>query len=108
MKVMKTETDSWRKPLLDDCLRGVRFQKGQYFRPEFRAPWGVYIEKYCTVFHIVIQGACWMEVNGVREPIKLSEADLAVVTRGNAHMIRNPYPRQWSISSICSRPLSPA
>jgi AraC-like DNA-binding protein len=87
---MRTETESWRKPLLDDFLRGIRFQKGQYFRPKFQAPWGIYIEKNCAVFHIVIHGTCWIEINGVTEPMKLSEGDLAVVTRGDAHMIRNP------------------
>src|SRR5262245_53188778 len=87
---MKSEIDSWRNPLLDDFLRGIRFQKGQYFRPEFRAPWGIHVEKRCAVFHIVIHGPCWIEVNGETEPMKLSEGDLAVVTRGDAHMIRNP------------------
>jgi AraC-like DNA-binding protein len=87
---METEIDSWRKPLLDDFLRGIRFHKGQYFRPEFRSPWGICVEKNCAVFHIVIHGNCWMEVNGITKPMKLSEGDLAVVTRGHAHMIRNP------------------
>src|SRR5262245_37063670 len=87
---MKAEIDSWRKPLLDDFLRGIRFQKAKYFRPEFQAPWGICVEKNCAVFHIVIHGTCWMEFNGMAKPMKLSEGDLVLVTRGEAHMIRNP------------------
>jgi AraC-like DNA-binding protein len=87
--VMKAEAESWRNPLLDDFLRAIRFRSGLYFRPQFRAPWGIRVARNCVVFHIVDHGDCWLEVNGVTEPIWLSEGDFVVVTRGDAHIMRD-------------------
>jgi AraC-like DNA-binding protein len=60
-----------------------------YFRPQFRAPWGIRVARNCVVFHIVDHGDCWLEVNGVAEPIWLSEGDFVVVPRGDAHIMRD-------------------
>src|SRR5207249_3758372 len=78
---------AWRKPLLDDLLGRIRFRRGEYCRPELRTPWGISLERKCPVFHIVEHGSCWLEVKGETDPVKLSEGDLAVVTRGGAHRI---------------------
>ena len=37
MAKMKPAVDSWRKPLFDNLLRGIRLRSSVYFRPEFRA-----------------------------------------------------------------------
>lgn len=81
--------DSWRKPLFDDILRGIRLQSCVYSRSEIRAPWGVSIGKGCTFFHIVEHGACWLQLKGVAEPVRLAEGDFVVVTRGQFHTMRN-------------------
>jgi len=86
---MKADFDSWRNPLLDDFLRAIRFRSGLYFRPQFRAPWGISVARNCVVFHIVDQGNCWLEVNGMTEPMRLSEGDFVVVTRGEGHILRD-------------------
>ena len=86
---MKADFDSWRNPLLDDFLRTIRFRSGLYFRPQFRAPWGISVARNCIVFHIVDQGNCPLEVNGMTEPMRLSEGDFVVVTRGDAHIMRD-------------------
>src|SRR5262245_61176401 len=86
---MESDVNSWRKPLLDDFLQSARLRAAKYYRPEFRAPWGVTVQRNCPVFHIVNRGSCWLEVPGVREPTELSEGDLIVVARGDAHRIRN-------------------
>jgi AraC-like DNA-binding protein len=85
---MRANIDSW-PPLLDDFLRAIRFRSGLYFRPEFRAPWGISVARNCVVFHVVDHGNCWLEVNGVTEPMRLSEGDFVVVTRGDAHIMRD-------------------
>lgn len=36
-------------------------------------------------FHLIGQGACWMQVTGVDEPVRLDAGDLVVLTRGTAH-----------------------
>jgi AraC-like DNA-binding protein len=75
--------------LFDDLLRGIRLQSSIYFRTEFQAPWGIAVVKDCAVFHIVEHGACWLQLNGVAAPVRLSEGDFVVVTRGQPHTIRD-------------------
>src|SRR5262249_33868134 len=86
--VSRRAADSWRKPLFADLLRGIRLRSSVYFRAEFRAPWGVSIANHGTIFHIVVRGRCWLQVNGVAKPVPLRAGDLVVVTRGDAHVMR--------------------
>jgi AraC-like DNA-binding protein len=80
--------NSWRKELFDDLLRGIRLKSSVYFRPEFKAPWGVHMARDCAVFHIVASGGCWLQVNGAA-PVALAEGDFIVVTRGSEHSLRD-------------------
>ena len=80
---------SWRGVLLDDVLRGIRPQSAVAFWPEFRAPWGVSFERDWAVFHIVVQGACWLQLKGLGEPVQLCEGDFAVVKSGQYHTVRD-------------------
>ena len=81
--------ESWREPLLEDVLRGIRPQSGVAYWPEFRGPWGVSFERDWAVFHIVAQGACWLHIKGSAEPVRLSEGDFAVVRRAQCHTMRD-------------------
>jgi len=81
--------DSWRKPLLEDVLRGIMPQSGVAYWPEFRAPWGVNFKRDWAVFHIIVQGTCWLQVKGVAGPLELSAGDFAVVTGGQYHTMRD-------------------
>ena len=81
--------ESWRRPLLEDVLRGIRPQSGVAYWPEFRAPWGVGFERDWAVFHIVAQGSCWLHLKGGGEPVLLSEGDFAVVRRAQCHTMRD-------------------
>ena len=88
-----------RRHLFADLLRGIRLKSAVTFRPEFRAPWGISVERDWAVFHIVVQGNCWLQVRGMAQPVKLSEGDFVVVTRGHFHFaicLRRP----WSTFSI--------
>jgi AraC-like DNA-binding protein len=87
---MNREVDSWRRPLFDDLLRGIRLSSTLYFRPELRAPWGIRIVRDCPVFHIIARGTCLLGVNGLPEPVPLSAGDFVIVTRGDTHTLRNP------------------
>ena len=80
---------NWRRPLFADLLRGIRLQSAVAYWPEFRAPWGVSVERDWAVFHIVAEGDCWLQVRGVAQPLKLSEFDFVVVTRGQFHTLRD-------------------
>ena len=82
-------TDDWREALFASLLRGIRLRSSVYFRPEFRAPWGFSIANRGTIFHIVVRGRCWLQVKGVAEPVRLSDGDFVIVTRGDPHTVRN-------------------
>jgi AraC-like DNA-binding protein len=86
---MTLEARSWRKDLLSELLRSIRLRKSVYFRPELRAPWGISLGNHGTVFHIVTSGKCWLEVEGVTGPLRLSAGDFALFPRGHVHVIRD-------------------
>ena len=84
----KTAPDSWRETLFADLLRSIRLRRSFYFLPELHAPWGFRIAGKGTVFHIVVEGTCWLEVERVA-PIPLSAGDFVVVPRDSAHLMRD-------------------
>jgi len=84
---LRRGADSWRKSLFADLLRDIRLRSSVYFRAVFRAPWGVSIADHGTIFHIVVRGGCWLQVNGVADPVALRAGDLVVVTRGDTHVV---------------------
>ena len=87
----KAAPDSWREALFADLLRSIRLRRTFYFLPELHAPWGFSIARKGTVFHIVAQGTCCLEVKGVAEK-QLSAGDFVVVPRGHAHEMRDAAP----------------
>src|SRR5215813_12284103 len=86
---MKITTNAWREVLIDNLLRSIRFRCSAYYRPELRAPWGFSIDDRGPTFHIVSQGKCWIEVNGVAKPVQLSAGDFVVIPRSDSHVIRD-------------------
>lgn len=59
-------------------------------RAELSAPWDIQVsqQKYAT-FHIVIQGNCWLEVDGLQEPVSIAGGDLVVIGQGHGHSLRS-------------------
>jgi len=94
-QIAAASADGWRESLFTDLLRCIRLRSSVYFRPEFRAPWGVSIADHGTIFHIVVCGRCWLQVKAAAEPVRLSAGDFVVVTRGEPHI-------------VCDAPESPA
>lgn len=66
---------------------------------------GIEIAKDRVIFHIVDNGACWLQVNGVA-PVHLSEEDFVVVTKCQRHSLRDEMstPRLTSSTSSSSMP----
>ncbi|HEX8798613.1 MAG TPA: AraC family transcriptional regulator [Terriglobales bacterium] len=81
--------NSWQRPLLDDFLRRIRLRSCVSFRSEFRSPWGISIARSRAIFHIVQRGNCWLQIGDLAPPTQLSEGDIAVFPRGDAHTLRN-------------------
>jgi AraC-like DNA-binding protein len=58
-----------------------------YFRTEFHGDWGVALpaDGNAIRFHLVIQGQCWVTVDG--EPVQLREGDFALIPHGAAQVL---------------------
>ena len=79
----------WKERLFADVLQSVHLRSSIYFRPEFRSPWGFNLANHGTIFHIVVEGHCWLEVRGMAKAIELWAGDFVVVPRGEAHILRD-------------------
>jgi AraC-like DNA-binding protein len=87
----KLSSDQGRDDLLADLLGSIRLRSAVYCQMELGVPWGVSLSAGGgAAFQIVVRGTCWLEVAGVAKPVQLSEGDLVVLPRGDAHLIRNP------------------
>ena len=76
-----TNNDAWA-PVdpLGEALHFLRMSGVLYSRPELTAPWGLELPPLPghMMFHVVISGRCWLEVQGA-EPSVLQAGDFALV-----------------------------
>lgn len=74
---------------LSRVLDLLRFNGTFYYATNFNAPWGFAVPSYKQVarFHYVTQGHCWVRINGIAEPQRLSAGDLIIVPHGAAHIL---------------------
>lgn len=70
--------------VLTDVLSNLRLRGRMYFRTEFVGSWGVTLpaDRNTIRIHLVVQGQCWVSVDGDNEPILLREGDFALVPHG--------------------------
>lgn len=70
--------------ILVDIFSNLRLRGQVYFRTEFVGSWGVTLpaDRNSIRIHLVIQGECWVTVDGGDEPILLTEGDLVLVPHG--------------------------
>ena len=70
-------------------LGDLRMRGTFYCRAEGTAPWGVEMPALdgCMSFHVVTEGSCLLEVDGV--PHELTAGDLALVPHGRGHLLRS-------------------
>ncbi len=75
--------------LLSNILATLRLRGNLYFRTELCAPWGIDVpaDRQVARFHVVIRGACWLQVTDDNEALFLEEGDLAIVPHGSGHRI---------------------
>lgn len=75
---------------LTDLLPAMRVERAVYTRVEASAPWGLdCIAYHHTKFGIVMQGNCWITVEGDPTPVALTTGDCYLLPRGNAFMLRD-------------------
>lgn len=75
--------------VLSDVLGAVKMSGTLYFTTEFTAPWGVRVPSFGRVarFHLAVRGRCWIEVEGMADPVLLESGDLAVIPHGAEHLL---------------------
>lgn len=83
------ESEAQRNALFADLLRSIRVRSSVFAQPELRAPWGFTLAEEEATFHIVTQGRCSLELDGVAESLELSEGDFVVLPRGGTHVMRD-------------------
>jgi AraC-like DNA-binding protein len=71
---------------LGEALYFLRMSGVFYCRCEFTAPWGLELPEFrdTLMFHMVTNGRCWLEVDGVEDRL-LQPGDLALVPHGEGH-----------------------
>ncbi|MBI3898319.1 MAG: AraC family transcriptional regulator [Gammaproteobacteria bacterium] len=75
---------------LTDLFTALRVESAGYARVEASAPWGLsFIAFQHAKFGLVLQGSCWLAVDGVAQPVQLVQGDCYLLTRGNAFTLRD-------------------
>lgn len=83
---------------VSEILRSVRVRTTVFCRSEMRAPWGFGVRAHGrAAFHVLLEGRCRLEVEGIEEPIDLGAGDLVVLPRGPGHTLRSDQnaPVEW-------------
>jgi AraC-like DNA-binding protein len=82
-----------RAPTVDavsEMLRTLRIRATVFCRSDMRAPWGFGVKAHGrAAFHILLEGECQLEVEGVDQPTRLSAGDVVVLPRGPGHRLRS-------------------
>lgn len=73
---------------LTEALNRIRLRSTIHCPTELRGQWGFRTEpKNGAVFHIVLEGGGWLEIEG-REPVRLESGDFVVFPHGTIHTVR--------------------
>ncbi|KPJ95770.1 MAG: hypothetical protein AMJ53_02100 [Gammaproteobacteria bacterium SG8_11] len=75
---------------LSDFLPAMRVKAAAYTRLEATAPWGLDFDAYHHAkFGIILQGECWISVQGATESIALTTGSCYLLPRGNPFTLRD-------------------
>lgn len=78
-----------------------------YCRTELRAPWAFAVRPAdVPVFHVISDGASWLEVDGVDDPLRLTAGDVVLLTTGRGHRLSDDpgSPTRWLDDIIAATP----
>jgi AraC-like DNA-binding protein/mannose-6-phosphate isomerase-like protein (cupin superfamily) len=83
---------------VSEMLRSLRVRTTIFCRSDMHAPWGFAVKAHGrAAFHVLLDGRCRLEVEGVDDPIVLEAGDLVVLPRGHGHTLRSDAqaPVEW-------------
>jgi len=75
--------------LLTDVLEAIHFKSVVHGRLELTAPWGFRVDLGHSGFYVVTRGTCWLEVDGVDEPVQLTSGDFVLLPHRQPHVLRD-------------------
>jgi AraC-like DNA-binding protein len=82
------ETEHARPPdPLSDVLSTLELRGDVFARTEASSPWGIAFPCGESRFHLVERGEVWVEVEGLKRPIKAVAGDVLVLVHGHAHTL---------------------
>src|SRR5262249_50023880 len=78
-----------QEDVLSDVLQSIHLHSTLYCRAHLGAPWGIGIPRREEVatFHVVLEGSCWLTVEGVDQLVSLRAGDLIILPHGQAHRV---------------------
>ena len=80
----------YRRDLLSELFNDVQVGSTLYGRLEARAPWAVaYPDSTLAGFHVVLDGECWLHLDGDRAPVHLVAGDFVVLPHGTPRELRD-------------------
>ncbi len=72
--------------VLSDILRSLRFEGTVFFRSDLSPHWGMAFDAANEPrFHIILEGACWLQTVSMDAPVQLQAGDVAVLPNGDEH-----------------------
>jgi AraC-like DNA-binding protein len=75
--------------VLTDALEAIHLKSMIHGRLELTAPWGFRVDFGHSGFYVVTRGTCWLEVDGVGEPVQLASGDFVLLPHGQSHVLRD-------------------
>jgi AraC family transcriptional regulator, activator of mtrCDE len=75
---------------VSEMLGTLRVRTTVFCRSDMRAPWGFAVKAHGrAAFHILLEGAAWLDADGAPEAVRLERGDVAVLPRGPEHRLRS-------------------
>ena len=87
---------------LAEVLRAINVRSTILCRSHFTAPWGFRVDSSdMAKFHIVLDGAAWLELDAPAESHRLEGGAIVVLPRGTGHVVRDePHSPVRSLEAI--------
>lgn len=74
---------------LSSILNALNFNSAFYYATDFHPPWSIRVPSFRRVarFHYVVQGHCWVRMDGAEKPRLLTAGDIVIVPHGQTHVL---------------------
>jgi AraC-like DNA-binding protein len=74
--------------VVSDVLETMRFTTALFGRFELGAPWALRLpQKANSTFYVLARGSLRLQVDGVKQPLRVSAGDVVLVPQGSAHVL---------------------